>query len=71
MAYQQSDLDKLDAAIASGVRSVTFADGRRTEYHSLDQLLAARAVIASQLTMAATAKSNIVRRRVPYYRSGL
>jgi hypothetical protein len=71
MAYQQSDLDRLDAAISSGVRSVTFADGRRTEYQNLDQLLAARKVVAAQLSMQETAKSAVVRRRVPYYRSGL
>ncbi len=71
MAYQQSDLDKLDAAISSGVRSITFADGRRTEFHSLDQLLAARKVVESQLKMAAQASTGVVRRRVPYYRSGL
>jgi len=71
MAYQQSDLDRLDAAIASGVRAVTFADGRKTEYQSLDQLLAARKVIAWQIEMAATTKSALVRRRVPVFRSGL
>lgn len=71
MAYQQSDLDALDRAIAGGIRSITFADGRRTEYHSLDQLLAARKVIESQLKMAAQAMTGVVRRRVPYYRSGL
>lgn len=71
MAYQQSDLDKLDQAIASGIRSVTFADGRRTEYQSLDQLLAARTVVEAQIKMAAQATTGLVRRRVPYYRSGL
>ena len=71
MAYQQSDLDRLDAAIASCVRAVTFADGRKTEYQSLDQLLAARKVIAGQIEMAATTKSALVRRRVPVFRSGL
>ncbi|MFV1919147.1 hypothetical protein VPH46_06910 [Sphingomonas sp. MJ1 (PH-R8)] len=71
MSYQQSDLDRLNQAIASGVRSVTFADGRRTEYQSLDQLLAAKKVIESELLMKSTAKSAVVRRRVPFYRSGL
>ena len=71
MAYQQADLDRLDAAIAGGVRSVTFADGRRTEYQSLDHLLAAREVIETQLKMQASAATGLVRRRIPYYRSGL
>ncbi|WP_010218859.1 phage head-tail joining protein [Sphingomonas sp. PAMC 26621] len=71
MAYQQSDLDRLDQAISSGIRSVTFADGRRTEYQSLDHLLAARGVIEAQLNMQAQATSGLSRRRTPYYRSGL
>ncbi len=71
MAYQQSDLDKLDSMIVSGLRSVTFADGRRAEYQSLDQLLAARKVVEAQMKMAAQSLTGVVRRRVPYYRSGL
>jgi hypothetical protein len=71
MAYTQADLDKVRAAITSGVRSVSFADGRKTEYQSLDQLLAAEKVIAAELRMQAQAASGLVRRRVPYYRSGL
>lgn len=67
MAWSQSDLEKLDAAIASGVRSVTYADGRRVEYHSLDQMMAARSTIAARLQMEAGAR----RRLTPYYRSGL
>ena len=71
MAYQQSDLDKLDAMIVSGVRRVTFADGRSTEYQNLDQMLAAKRVIAAEIKMEATAAGSLVRLRVPYYRSGL
>lgn len=71
MAYQQSDLDQLDAMIVSGVRRITFADGRSTEYQNLDQMLAAKRVIAAEIKMQSTVASNIVRRRVPYYRSGL
>jgi hypothetical protein len=71
MAYQQSDLDKLDAMIVSGVRRITFADGRSTEYQNLDQLLAAKQVIAAEIKMQANVGGNVVRRRVPYYRSGL
>ncbi|MGO4167853.1 phage head-tail joining protein [Novosphingobium sp. YAF33] len=49
MAFQQSDLDGLDAAIATGVRKVTFADGRSTEYQNLDQMLTARDLIANEV----------------------
>ncbi|WP_375178051.1 phage head-tail joining protein [Sphingobium yanoikuyae] len=69
--WKQSDLVAVRAAIASGVRSVTFADGRKTEYHSLDQLLAAERVIDAALQMQDQAVSGVVRRRTPYYRSGL
>ncbi|NBB37652.1 phage head-tail joining protein [Sphingobium yanoikuyae] len=69
--WKQSDLVAVRAAIASGVRSVTFADGRKTEYHSLDQLLAAERVIDAALKMQDQAVSGVVRRRTPYYRSGL
>ncbi len=71
MAYQQSDLDKLDAMIVSGVRAITFADGRKHEYQTLDQLLAARKVVDAQIRMAVQATTSLVRHRVPYYRSGL
>lgn len=53
MAYQQSDLDKLDAAVLSGVKSVTFADGRRTEFHSLDEMRRLRADVKAELLAAA------------------
>jgi hypothetical protein len=46
-------------AITSGVRSVTFADGRRTEYQSLDHMLAAEKVIAAALQMQTEALSGI------------
>jgi len=69
--YTSADLVSIRTAIASGVRKVTFADGRSTEYQDLDQMLAAEKVIATAITMAATTKSSIVRRRTPYYRSGL
>jgi hypothetical protein len=69
--WVQSDLIAVRKAIASGVRSITFADGRKTEYQSLDQLLAAERIIAAALTMQAQAAGGINRRRTPYYRSGL
>lgn len=71
MAWSEADLANIRKAMASGVRSVTFADGRRTEYHSLDHMIAAERVIESALKMQAQALSGTVRRRVPYYKSGL
>lgn len=54
MAYQQSDLDKLDAAIVSGIKSVTFADGRRTEYQSVADMRAVRKDVKAELAAAAS-----------------
>ena len=71
MAWTDADLVKVRTAVASGVRSITFADGRKTEYQSLDQLLAAERVIEAALNMQAQALGGINRRRTPYYRSGL
>ena len=68
--WTTSDLVTVRSAIASGVRSVTFADGRKTEYQSLDQLLAAERVIEAALKMQAQAGGGINRRCTPYYRNG-
>jgi hypothetical protein len=59
MPFQQSDLDKIDAAITSGTKKVTFADGRSTEYHSLDEMRRLRADIKAELA----ASGSQVRRR--------
>ena len=54
MAYSQADLDKIDRAIARGVKSVEIA-GKRIAYNSLDELKAARDHVARQLEDAAGA----------------
>ncbi|WP_380787244.1 phage head-tail joining protein [Sphingomonas sp. R86521] len=54
MAFQQSDLDKLDTAILGGVRKVIFADGRSTEFHSLTEMRALRSDIKSELAAASS-----------------
>lgn len=35
----QSDLDKLERALANGTKRVTFADGRTVEFQSFDELV--------------------------------
>lgn len=58
MAYTQADLDRLDAAIASSSLEVQYGD-RRIRYRSMDELIAARNHVASQLAAAvATAAGN-------------
>ena len=71
MAWAQSDLDSVRSAISSGVRKITFADGRATEYQSLDHLVAAERVISAELTIMDRAASGRVRRRFATFRSGL
>jgi len=67
MAFQQSDLDKIDAAISSGVRSVTFADGRRTEYQNVADMLRARDMIRGEVDAASSTGR---RRRLTILRVG-
>lgn len=70
--WTPQDLQTIRAAIANGTKAVTFADGRRKEYQSLQELLAAEKVIAAALQMEADTLSGRSRRRsTPYYRSGL
>ncbi|THF61406.1 hypothetical protein E6C76_20195 [Pseudothauera nasutitermitis] len=42
MAVSQADIDALTSAIANGERSVSFRDGRQVQYHSPQDLIAAR-----------------------------
>jgi hypothetical protein len=61
MAISQTDLDALDAAIATGTLEVEF-DGRRVRYQKTADLLAARAHVATVLSRAAApARKNTYR----------
>jgi len=72
MSFTEADLTTIRKAIATGVKAVTFADGRKKEYQSLDQMLAAEKVIAAAVQVQAEAAAGRRRRaRTPYYRSGL
>jgi hypothetical protein len=52
MAYTQTDLDRLDTAIANSMLEFEVA-GRRVKYRSMDELIAAREHVAQQLAAAA------------------
>ncbi|AOF95742.1 phage head-tail joining protein [Sphingobium sp. RAC03] len=54
MAWTQADLDKIDIALSSNVRKVTFADGRSTEFQNADQMLAVRREIKAELLASAS-----------------
>ena len=49
MSFTQTDLDRLDAAIASGRLSVRDADGNSTTYRSMAELLKAREMVAREV----------------------
>jgi hypothetical protein len=57
VAWKQEDLDRIDAAIAGNVRSVTFADGRSTAYQDVDKMLAVRNQIKAELQAAQVSAS--------------
>ena len=50
MAVTQADIDNLNAAIASGVRSVTLG-GQTVTYSTVDALIKARNDLATQLAV--------------------
>lgn len=52
MAWTQTDLDTLDAAIVNGVRKVTFADGRSTEYQNVADMRLVRNDMKAELIAA-------------------
>lgn len=54
-----------------GAQKVRFADGRETTFQSVEAVTAAIAVVEAQIKMQSNAASGVLRRRVPYYRSGL
>lgn len=65
MAWTQSDLDKLNAAIARGVRRVAYQTGS-IEYNSLDDMLRLRELMTTEV-----AGKPLVSRTVGHYSSGL
>lgn len=68
MAFTQTQLDALNAAIASGTLRVTY-DGNTVEYRSMAELVRARTLVMNGLnTQAGGAPTG---RRFASYRSGL
>lgn len=54
MAWTQEDLDRIEAALASGAREVEYADKRIVRY-TLDELLKLRDLIKTELAQPANA----------------
>jgi hypothetical protein len=62
MAYTSTQLADLRAAIAEGVLSVRFSDGRQLTYRSLDEMRRIECAMAAELESTTT-----VRLRRTYY----
>jgi hypothetical protein len=62
MAYTSTQLADLRAAIAEGVLSVRFSDGRQLTYRSLDEMRRIEGTMAAELEPTTT-----VRLRRTYY----
>lgn len=61
MAFTQTDLDAVNAAVASGELKIEVA-GRMVMYRSIDELIKARDLIQAELAATATAGTSAVRR---------
>lgn len=61
----QADLNRLDTAIASGQLTVQIGE-RRIQYHTVDELIAARRHVAQQISGASGAVPRLFTRRVSF-----
>jgi phage baseplate assembly protein gpV len=61
MAWTQTDLDRIDAALASETKRVQFADGRLVEYHTKAEMLQVRNLIRAEIAAAASQVNPIAR----------
>lgn len=53
MAFTQSDVDKIKAAIASGTDQVSYSDGRSIRYRSVADLEKALALATAEVSQTA------------------
>lgn len=60
MGFSNDDLSRLQKAIASGVKSVTFSDGRVTTYQSLADMVAAEKYVKDQIAIQNGVKKDFV-----------
>lgn len=70
MAFTEADLDTLRAAMASGIKRVTFADGRTTEYQNAAEITAAYKIAKAEVSAAANVAAGRSRTRFAVYGSG-
>lgn len=56
MSWRQSDIDKLKASIASGIRTVAYAD-RTVTYQSVAEMLQVLAAMEGEVSQSASGRS--------------
>lgn len=56
MPFTQTDLDAINAALASGELSARSSDGKQITYRSVDELLKAKGVVEAELASASSAR---------------
>jgi hypothetical protein len=57
MAFQQSDIDALKAAIATGALSVRYADGRQVTYRGLSEMRQTLQILQDEVSPPPTGSS--------------
>ena len=70
MAWTESDLLTISAAIVSGKKAVTFADGRKIEYQSVAEMRQVRSDMIAEISAAASAVNPRTRSTVGVVRRG-
>lgn len=60
MAYTQDDVDRLEKAIAQGVMTVTFSDGRSVTFSSFEELSARLAFVRGQMGTANAGRQRLL-----------
>ena len=60
MAFSNDDLSRLQRAIASGIKSVTYSDGRVTTYQSVADMVVAEKYIKDQIAIQNGTKKDYV-----------
>nr|WP_321482845.1 hypothetical protein [uncultured Cohaesibacter sp.] len=60
MGFSNDDLSRLQKAIASGIKSVTFSDGRVTTYQSVSDMVAALKYVKDQIAIQNGVKKDFV-----------
>ena len=71
MAFTADDLNTVNAAIATGELSVTFADGKQVRYRSVAELERARQMIIGDLDNAEAGDRRPARAVTIHVRKGL